>query len=233
MRGVSLALAVLLGAAVAAQAPVSVRVTRYRVHRGNLELNVGRPVVSGMADRALQARLNGTLAAAFPPGGVPEWQRRAREGGDHLLLDVDAEVDLNRKGVLSVYWSGLELHSRNGQPNEAHPTKHFRGLTLDTRTGRAYTLAQLFRSGTEWRDQLDRRIAERLAKDPDLKEIGTDPGEFLGEVRQHHYSYSLTPRGLRIFNIYDNFALGAVQVTVPYSDLKAFAEPTGPLGRLP
>lgn len=215
-----------------AQAPVPVRVTHFRYKRGNLELNIGRPVVSGLADTATQAKVNRAIAEAFPPGGIPEWQRRAKEGEDHLLLEVDAHIGLNRAGVLSIHWEGLEMHSKNGQPNEAHPTKWYKGLTVDTRTGRTYTLAGLFRKGTDWRDQLDRRIAERLAKDPDLASGGKDPGEFMDAVGEHTYSYYLEPHGVHIFNIYDNFALGAVQVTVPYADVKAFADPAGPLGRL-
>lgn len=215
-----------------AQAAVPVKTTHFRYKRGNLELNIGRPVVSGLADAATQAKVNRAIAEAFPPGGVSEWQRRAKEGEDHLLLEVDAHVGLNRSGVLSIHWEGLEMHSRKGQPNEAHPTKWYKGLTVDTRTGRTYTLAGLFRQGTDWRDQLDRRIAERLAKDPDLKEVGTDSEAFLDQVRQHIYSFYLEPRGLHIFNIFDNFAAAAVQVTVPYGDVAPFADPAGPLPRL-
>jgi hypothetical protein len=209
-----------------------VKVTHFRYKGGNLELNIGRPVISGLADVATEAKVNRAIAEAFPPGGVQEWQRRAKESGDHLLLEVDAHVGLNRAGVLSVHWEGLEMHSKNGQPNEAHPTKWYKGLTIDTRTGGAYTLTALFRKGTDWRDQLDRRIAARLAKDPDLKEVGTDSEAFLDQVRQHTYSFYLEPRGLHIFNIFDNFAAGSVQVTVPYSDVAPFADPAGPLGRL-
>jgi hypothetical protein len=231
-RLASLLLVLTLTCPAAAQAPVQVKVTHFRYKRGNLELNIGRPVVSGLADAATQAKVNRAITEAFPPGGVAEWQRRAKEGGDHLLLEVDAHIGLNRAGVLSIHWEGLEMHSRKGQPNEAHPTKWFKGLTVDTRTGRTYTLAGLFRKGTDWRDQLDRRIAERLAKDPDLAEVGKDPGEFMDAVGEHTYSYYLEPHGLRIFNIYDNFALGAVQVTVPYGEVKAFADAAGPLGKL-
>lgn len=230
--------AVLLGSAAAtafAVAPAPVKLVKRKLVKQarRCEILVSYPQVTGLPDRKVQAKINRMLSTEHPQGGVAKYIRTAAEGDDTANLEMEYEVTLNRKGLLSVRFIGLEMHTLNGQINEAHPTKVSSALTVDTVTGRRYSLRDLLKPGPDSIKALDTAICRALTRDDEVSQSwGKDPETFRGDVEAHRYRYFLTPKGIGIFNIYDNFAQGSIEVEVPFQEIQPVLKADGPLDRL-
>ena len=142
--------------------------------------------------------------------------------GQGMSIEQDFEVTYNRHGLLSVYGRGLSVLTRDGQIDGAHPTKLFAGIILDVETGREYSLRDLF--GPDVYRKLDGLLAERAAKEAGADEVVPLDG--------HTYHAYLSENGVTFYQIYDNFAAGSLEVTIPYAEAIKYADPQSPLKRL-
>lgn len=188
---------------------------------------ISYPQVTGLPDSRVERQINALLATRFPPGGLQHDAHQAVDGIDPkqtVELEGAGRATLNRGRVLSVYFTGLENPVEDGRIAAAHPEKLASAVTLDTRTGREYRLADLF-SGPGWQKRLDEIVVDRLSHAvPDL-----DADQSRDAVAQHQFGFYLTPNGLTLFNLFDAFALASIEVAIPARELRAIANPRGPL----
>jgi hypothetical protein len=197
------------------------------------------PEVIGLADTALQARINRLIRSAYPPPkGVDAWLRgyesfNAWEPGEHQELSGEYEVTLNRNHLLSIRFSGSDDGIKNGLITGAHPNGLSAGVTLDTRTGRAFKLSDLF-AGSRWRERLEEQIARVVTVEPgkpdpdDAKNI-----QLLREdLKSHQYWYYLQPHSISFYDLYLTHAGGGIEAEISLEQLRPLMNPKGPLPSL-
>ena len=192
-----------------------VRVKMTKLHRVTLSrgcvIDATYPQVPGRSD--LNAKLRELLPADCKAEDV--------EPGTVRHIEQEFKVTYNGKGLLSVFGDGLSMSTRNGHPNEAHPSKLFGGVILDIKTGKAYSLRDLF--GRDAYAKLDPLITKGAAKAAGSSEIMP--------LTDHTYHCYLSAKGVTFYQIFDNFAAGSIEVTIPYAEAVPLADPAGPLMR--
>ena len=141
--------------------------------------------------------------------------------GEKITITQNFEVTYNGKGLLSVYGAGISSRSRNGEPAEAHPTKLFNGIVLDIKTGKSYSLRELF--GQDAHSKLDGPISKAAAKE--LNQDKPEPFE------NHTYRAYLSKNGVTFYQIYDIHVLSSLEITLPYSEAVKLRGPASPLER--
>jgi hypothetical protein len=204
----------------------------YDKHHVHVELDF--PEATGLPDPALQARINQTLRSAYPPPhGLDAFLRssgRTGEWGPGWTEELDGkyEVELNRNQLLSVYFYGMDTALKNDRFYGNHPYLLSGAVTLDTRTGRAYKLSDLF-SGPQWRERLEKLIARYAGLGPvPRKPVPADP-VLLQELKDHRYWYYLKPSSICFYDLYQSHAAHAVEAEIPLEQLRPLMNPTGPL----
>lgn len=206
----------LLFLAVPVLAQDSVRLRSKEQHRealgGRCVIDAKYVEVEGRPD--LNAKLKGMLPKPCSPDDLLP--------GQGMSIEQDFEVTYNGHGLLSVFGSGIASLTRDGRMDGAHPTKLFNGIILDIKTGREYSLRDLF--GADVYQKLDGILAERAAQ-----EAGSDEVRPLTEHTYHAY---LSKTGVTFYQIFDNFAMGSLEVTIPYEEALKLASPDGPLKRI-
>jgi hypothetical protein len=197
-----------------ADAPLKIVTRKYHrvAHQGRCELSSSYPEVVGRPD------LNRSIKALLPQP-VPKDELIEDWG---VSIEQDFEVTYCDKGLLSVFGSGLRAEVKDGVMVGAHPTKLFDSLILDIKTGQAYSLRDLF--GQDVHAKLDGLLAERVARELESDEVRPLEG--------HTYRCYLSKTGVTFYRIFDIFALGALEVTIPYDEAARLAPPDSPLQRL-
>ncbi|BAU26390.1 uncharacterized protein DUF4163 [Aneurinibacillus soli] len=133
------------------------------------------------------------------------------------------EVKANESQVLSLVF---ELYYY--ADGTAHGMVTYRSRTYNTQTGHAYTLAELFRRGSDWQKRLNKEI-KRQFKKRDIPQ--TAPFETVIESTD----YFVTPQDLVIyFQLYEYtpYAYGVPEFAIPMASLQDIANPSGPLARI-
>lgn len=223
----------------AAAIPARVQLRKQRLDRWyngrGTHVIVNYPEVVGLADKALQARINRTIRSAFPPPrGLKAWLETS--GGDPKQgevdqLDGDYEVTYNRNHLLSIRFSGLQEPLKNGRLMTAHPNPVDGAVTLDTRTGKPFKLADLF-AGPQWREHLEKLIARYAGLGPRPRKPAPEDPALMEELKHHDYWYHLTARGVRFYDLYLAYAGNAVEAEIPLEQLRPLMNPKGPLPSL-
>lgn len=117
-------------------------------------LNVQYPVVTGMSQFEIQARINETILAAV--------YRLIEDQGytTNPMTEITGVYELknNQRGVLSL--SLINYAYAGG----AHGLTLVRSLTVDTTSGHFYTLAELFKPGSNYRRKLSGMIRRQIQK---------------------------------------------------------------------
>lgn len=188
---------------------------------GRYVLDVRVAVVSGLAPKPANA-INRRLTKGYP--STPEMEKGVdtMAKGEVYREDVRPQVTLNERGLLSVLYSGLGVCTLKGKINTAHPTKLVRTHTFRLSDGRRLLLPDLFQKGAPWQPFLATRVARFMnggkgkASPADAPPFG--PGDFY-----------LTSTALVIVYTNAPFVIQGTKVVVPYADLKAVANPRGPL----
>ncbi len=192
-----------------ARVPVKMmHTTRTRAH-GSYVQSVVSPEVHGIRQAA---RINALLRKTWPvnPDNLGEPGQVYRE-------DVRGTVELNRGDILSVYYEGLGVITQGGRIATAHPTKLASAVTLNVRTSHAYTFAELFREPGGVARLVHGRIERQLG-------AGCDP-----DPAATTWAFYLTDRAMVVIFPDAPFAVASVKVKIPWSDLRPFANPHGPL----
>lgn len=117
-------------------------------------LNVMYPVVTGMGQIEIQNRINETILATVC--------RLIQDQGyyDNPMTEITGSYELktNERGVLSL--SLINYAFAGG----AHGSTLVKSLTVDTTTGHFYTLAELFKPGSNYRHKLSGIIRRQIQK---------------------------------------------------------------------
>ncbi len=222
-------------ASASAPAPASsVRVTAttesFTTRAGRCAADITIPALSGLADRALEARVNQTLrdrlTSSLPaPCDGPRDPRPARksarcadlppEGTTDLVIGYDLGVA--RPDLLSLRYT----RSVCANPS-LHPDELRAGITLDLRTGATLELSQLFRPGAAWeRTLLDLAQRDVAKKAPEAKVTALDPRAF-----------HLTEREIVLANVVPGRAFAALSAQVSLVDLAGLLREDGPVRAL-
>ncbi len=198
-----------------AGAQESVRVTSQKYQRqtlnGRCRIESSYPEIVGRPD--LTAKIKALLPQPVSAQDL--------EPGVSVFITHDFEVTYNSKGLLSVFGAGISTRSRNGEPAEAHPSKLFNGIVLDIKTGKAYSLREMF--GQDVYSKLDAPISKGVAKI-----LGSEDTEPLSE---HSYRAYLSQTGVTFYQIFSGHALSSVEVTIPYAEAVKYRGPKSPLER--
>lgn len=225
----------------AAAVPARVQIRKRRLDRWyaghRLHAVVDYPEVTALADRALQARINRTIQSAYPPPhGLDGWLRWNNEPDDvepgvTQQLEGEYEITLNRNYLLSMRFYGSDDAVKNGLISGPHPNPLNAAVTLDTRTGRPFKLADLF-AGPQWRERLEKLIARYAGLGPrPRKPVPEDP-VLIQELKGRNYWCHLTPQSVRFYDLYSAFAGHAVEAEIPLEQLRPLMNPKGPLPSL-
>jgi hypothetical protein len=116
----------------------------------------------------------------------------------------------------------------------AHPGTHSRTVTYDLEAGKDIQMAQLFVAGTDYLQ----RIANYCIAQLSSRDIAFDPSSSGAKPLSENYgNWNITKDGLLItFDEYQvaAYAAGAQEVAIPFPEMLAVIDPTGPLkGYLP
>lgn len=133
------------------------------------------------------------------------------------------EVKVNENQVLS-----LVFELCNYATGATHGMVTYKSRTYDTRGGHAYTLAELFHRGSDWKNRLNKEI-KRQFKKQDIPQ--TSPFKTVTEVTD----YFVTSQDLVIYfqlHEYTPYEYGIPEFAISIASLKDIANPTGPLARL-
>jgi hypothetical protein len=213
MKASLLALVLLLTLPTLADGPLTIvtRKSQRLAYGGRCQLNSTFPEVVGRPD--LSKAIKTLLPQPVPKSELYEdWD---------VKIEQNFEVTFNDQGLLSVFGAGLRTDVKDGRMMSAHPTKLFNGIVLDTQTGRSYSLRDLF--GQDVYSKLDGLLAQRVAQLAESDEVQP--------LTSHTYRCYLSKDGVTFYQIVDNFALGGIEVTLPYPEAAKLAPATSPLRR--
>ena len=111
----------------------------------------------------------------------------------------------------------------------AHPGTHSRTVTYDLEAGADLSLAQLFKPGSNYLEQIANYCIAQLK----TRNIGFEAFTSGAQPLPENYgNWNITPDGLLItFDEYQvaAYAAGAQEVVVPYAELQSIIAPNGPL----
>lgn len=181
------------------------------------------PQVRGMADRVLQAKINGELWAAIAQNHDP---------AHYTPLSGEFEVSFYNGTLLGIHFSGITYTRR-----AAHPNKLDFGVHIDLATGKRYELSDLFKPGTDCET-----LIKDLCRTHEAAYRLTAPGKgrwwtWDGWAYDHFLSswsgtrFLLAADSVRVYDSL-NFATGYFSgYRVPYVDLTAAIDTGGPLWR--
>jgi hypothetical protein len=213
MKAFLLAFVLFLTLPALADKPLPIVTKKYHrlAYQGRCQLSSSFPEVVGRPD--LSKSIKTLLPQPVPKSELYEdWD---------INIEQDFQVTYNDRGLISVFGAGLRSDLKDGKMMGAHPTKLFNSIVLDTQTGRSYSLRDLF--GHDVHSKLDGLLAQRVAELIESEEVRPLTG--------HTYRCYLSKQGVTFYQIVDNFALGGLEVTLPYPEAVKLAPANSPLQR--
>lgn len=141
----------------------------------------------------------------------------------------DIQVIANTPRVFSL---SMEMEGYSGG---AHPNTRTDYRSYDPKTGKRYELGEWFKKGYETPLQALGEKAFRKARHLSAEVDLNDAGFTFDQGFQLNDNYAATPEGLVFyFNPYEiaSYADGPTELVIPYSDLKDWILPKGPLSGL-
>ncbi len=138
-------------------------------------------------------------------------------------LLANYEIKTNERGILSL---NLIVYSFTGG---AHGMTVINSLTFDIKTGKQYTLKELFKPGSNYEKQISAIITQRIKDwniqllDPPFKGIRSDQDFYIADTSLVIYFqlYEITP-----------YVWGFPYFPIPILDLADIINPEGPLDRM-
>ncbi|WP_346355006.1 hypothetical protein [Azotosporobacter soli] len=216
LRRAALFCAVLLSFFFSASAaePVEVLKYPYQVQAGYVLL----PWVEGMADKDLQGFVNRQLLQS-----VLELADSASESS----LNGNFDVSFYNENMIGIRFSGYSY-----LPRAAHPTKLERGIHVDLRSGKRYSLAELFKADVDYHA----RIKELCGQEGEPYRVTTGLPEAAWTYRSFAAAWDepeeiflLGSDGIRVYAV-PSFAQGAISgYQIPYEKLMDVIDRQGEL----
>lgn len=197
--------------------PVSI-VTKKLPH-ASPKVTVYYPVVVHLPNAHVQSTINHAIVTTLNKLLI---ERDYYEPG---LVELIAyyELKTNQRGLLSL---NLIVYSFTGG---AHGMTSINSLTFDTKTGKQYTLKELFKTGSDYEKKISNIIRQRIKDwdvvllDPPFKEIRSDQDFYIADTSLVIYFqlYEISP-----------YSSGFPYFPIPILDLADIIEPNGPLDRM-
>ena len=197
--------------------PVTI-VTKKLPHTSS-KINVNYPVVTQMNDAIIQRKLNTAIIHTLNELLV------VQQFYNPLLVELLGyfEIKNNQRGILSL---NLIVYTFTGG---AHGHTIIKSLTFDTKTGKQYTLRELFKPGSDYVKKLSDIIRVDIKKwdiqliDPPFTEIRPDQDFYIADTSLVVYFqlYEISP-----------YAWGFPYFPIPILDLADIVRPQGPLDRM-
>jgi inhibitor of cysteine peptidase len=171
-----------------------------------------------MADRAAAEKINAVIMADVNTA-LKEAQDNIKDYGDYESPNrfetyFNYRVTYRKGDVLSVVLNDYQYYGG------AHGSDRQICHTFDLKTGREYALADLMKSGSEYKEYVNKCVKADIIKQ-DLADAQLVKFESIAQDQ----SYYLSDRGLVIyFQQYEYFpyAAGIVEFTLPYMDLSEY-----------
>ena len=152
------------------------------------------------------------------------------EGSMGSDLNVSYEVAVAQDDLISVEFSIGSYYQ-----GAAHPNTITESVNYDLKNGKQLKLADLFKPGAKYLQAIANYCIADLNKQ--AKDKGLEPSEIANGASanaKNYQSWAITRKGLGInFDAYQvgPYAAGPQYVLVPYSNLKDFINPEGPIGQ--
>ena len=197
--------------------PVSI-VTK-RLPHASQNVTIYYPVVVHLPNVNAQSRINHAIISTLNKLLVE--QNFYNTSLVELLANY--EIKTNERGILSL---NLIVYSFTGG---AHGMTVINSLTFDTKTGKQYTLKDLFKPGSDYEKRISAIITQRIKDwniqllDPPFKGIRSDQDFYIADTSLVIYFqlYEITP-----------YVWGFPYFPIPILDLADIIRPNGPLDRM-
>lgn len=184
------------------------------------------PRISGLADKNIEARLNGEIRRPVENGRKQFTANLARLDDSPIPENIKKaalywatySVKLNKNDLLSL--TITEYAFTGG----AHGSTDMYALNMNTRDGRIYTLADIFRPGTAYKERLESIIREEMAR--------TNKTHYRFEGVSDDQKFYLTEEGLVLYFVpYEiaSWAEGYIRFVIPYRDISDIKDEALPL----
>ncbi len=186
-------------------------------------VEVHYPIVYGLPSPAAQEKMNAAIRSLA--GEMIEAQRtgQAASGGGTTTMTGLYEIKTNERGALS-----LTLSNYAYTAPAAHGITLLRSLTFDAATGKSYTLADLFRNGTPFKEVVDAEIRRQI-EERDVPLVN----EFHGIASDQPY-YIADKTLVVFFQLYEltPYVYGFPMFPISVYALEPYLVEAGPLGRM-
>lgn len=200
---------------------ISAKIVEKRIVQNGI--NIVYPQVTGLPDEKVQEQINRAIEERVY--GLIAEQRVWPDASGLKILEMIGtyQIKVNKNGILSV-----RLENYMFPEHAAHGTTMVKSITVDLKTGRVYTLKDLFQRGSDYIYTLNQMISQQF-KEKNIPMIN----EFKGiTVNQDYY---LTSKNLVIyFKAYEYTPgyVGIPEFEIPYKKIINYINEEGPIGRL-
>lgn len=184
-------------------------------YRPNMATLISYPEFAGLADPKAQEALNQRLRAAFIGGESAQTQdakeQQATIDAGFTVRQLKDLVILSKSG----YWFGWG--AAHGMPSRDY-------YQIDTKTGTIYTLADLFKHGSNFTDRLREIIRKQIATRPE-KPMQENP-----EVKTSQAFYISADALTIYYRPYEiaSYAQGFIEFSIPWSEVSDLIDTNGP-----
>lgn len=194
------------------------------------------PVISGTATAGAAASINGAIRSSVS-SDVVAFEKEADQASSGQVAPLESQLTCTwSKAWLSPTLGAVTLVVSDFRAGAAHPVAAVVTFDFDPATGQMYTLADLFRSGSDWLAVLSQQ--SRILLPTVIGPEGESYPGFDGDtqpVSSDFTAWELSPSGLSIvFQEYAvaPYAWGNPTIDIPLSALSPIAAPSGPLASL-
>lgn len=198
---------------VLSQRPVTVESREVVSQTDALVVNMKIPVVGGIEDEALQARINAELENAARKERE-EITRLARVGeklpGTTYELHWDYRATFNKNGILSLVTTSYQY------TGGAHGMTVQESYTYDLIKGEKMSLAAIFQPGVDYQKVINEEVEKQMVSDPDKFPAGVTDFQGIAE----NQPYYLEEGSLVVyFGLYEiaPYVSGIPEFTIPFT----------------
>jgi len=219
--------------------------TSFDLHEQQLAFTNGLQFTSKtIADRRLNIKVIYPQLAGGDAPGVIAFNRAVEAFATKLVSEYRKEaVPIDHGGGFETDYNVLlatddlvsvEFNEENW--GGAHPEADHDAITYDLRSGRALTLAALFKPGAKYADVLRRAarkdMVARLKRLEAENNQDADESIFSDEDLKEWHAWGLTPRGLILYFELPHVIAVFDKAFVPWAELKDVLDPKGPAAQL-
>ncbi|HLR69269.1 MAG TPA: DUF3298 domain-containing protein [Virgibacillus sp.] len=179
------------------------------------------PQATGLQNQQVQQKINQTIAQLMH---FLIQQQHEQQGADAFTEMIGTfEIKTNERNVLSLTLTNYAIAY-----HYAHGLTLKKSLTFDTRTGKNYTLQDLFRPGSNYTDVLSKRVQKQI-KARDIPLIGDFPG-----ISPNQDFYIADKALVLYFQTYEITPgyIGIPMFPISVYELQDIIDENGPLGRM-